>query len=414
MEKNNIHLSELIAPSFFELHKDICKNTHTHYWLKGGRGSCKSSFVSLEIILGIMKDGLANAVVIRKIGQNLRESVYEQLLWAVDALGVERLWEQRIVPLELKYMPTGQRIIFRGADNPRKMKSVKVRRGYIKFVWFEEADEFENEAEIRIINQSLLRGGRNYIVFYSYNPPKSHASWINSQAAVTREDKIVHHSTYLDVKKEWLGEQFFIEAKHLEKTKPEAYEHEYLGKITGTGGEVFKNLSLREITDEEIKGFDRISRGLDWGYAVDPLHYTVNHLDRTRRRLYIFFELNKTELSNIEAARYIKEENKKGQAVFCDSAEPKSIAELRGYGINAIAAKKGPDSVNFGVKWLQDLEQIIIDPTRCPNTAREFASYEYSRDANGDFRAAFPDKNNHSIDAVRYSREEDFRKVRVI
>ena len=163
----------------------------------------------------------------------------------------------------------------------------------------------------------------------------------------------------------------------------------------------------------EIAAFDRLRRGLDWGYAVDPLHYTVNHYDRTRRRLYIFYELRAQGMSNRRLAEEINRENPKHREVICDSAEPKSIAEMREYGVAAIGARKGPDSVYYGIKWMQDLEEIIIDPKRCPETAREFSSYEYESDGRGGWRAAFPDRDNHAIDAVRYSREEDMRHIRV-
>lgn len=406
-------LSNMIAPSFYSVHNDIKNCRHTHYWLNGGRGSTKSSFVSIEIILGMMKDRKANCVALRKVGFNLKDSVYEQLLWAVSVLGVEQYWASKLSPLELVYIPTGQKILFRGADKPKKIKSTKFRNGYCKYIWYEELDEFNGMEEIRIINQSLMRGGDKFVVFYSLNPPKSQRGWTNREMLENRPDKLIHHSTYLTVPKEWLGEQFITEAEHLKKTKPDNYRHEYLGEVIGTGGEVFTNLTIREITKEEIRLFDRISRGLDWGYASDPLHYTVNHYDKTRRRLYIFFELHKVGMSNRKAAGLIKKENKNNKPVICDSAEPKSIAEIRSYGINAIGAKKGPDSVEYGIKWLQDLEEIVIDPVRCPETFKEFNNYELEPDGDDGFKARFPDKNNHSIDAVRYSRESDMKNVRV-
>ena len=263
------------------------------------------------------------------------------------------------------------------------------------------------------MNQSLLRGGEKLCVFYSYNPPKQGRSWINLETAEERADRLIHHSTYLQMKEEWLGKQFLAEAEYIRKRHPEIYRHEYLGEVTGSGGEVFRNLMLREITDAEIAAFDRLRRGLDWGYAVDPLHYTVNHYDRTRRRLYIFYELRAQGMSNRRLAEEINRENPKHREVICDSAEPKSIAEMREYGVAAIGARKGPDSVYYGIKWMQDLEEIIIDPKRCPETAREFSSYEYESDGRGGWRAAFPDRDNHAIDAVRYSREEDMRHIRV-
>lgn len=407
-------LSNLIAPSFYSLHQEIKKENYTHFWLKGGRGSCKSSFISVEIILGMMQDKEANAVVLRKIAVNLKDSVYEQLEWAIQMLGVENLWICKASPLEMIYKLTGQRILFRGADNPKKMKSTKFRKGYAKFIWFEEVDEFLSIGEIRTINQSLMRGGKLFRVFYSYNPPKSQRNWVNEEVEVKKTNRIVHHSTYLTVNREWLGEPFFIEAEHLKKINEEAYRHEYLGEVTGTGGEVFRNVTIREITEEEIRGFDRISRGLDWGYATDPFHYTVNHFDKTRRKLYIFFEIQKVNLSNRKAAEWVKAENKNNELIICDSAEPKSIAEFTFYGLRVAGAKKGPDSVEYGMKWLQDLEEIIIDPIRCPNTAREFLNYEMDKDKNGNWAARFPDRDNHSIDAVRYSREAEMRYVTVL
>lgn len=407
------NLKDVIAPSFYSIHNDIKNNKHTHYWLKGGRGSTKSSFISIEIILGMMKDKNANCVTLRKVGFNLKDSVYEQFKWAISVLGVDNYWQFRLNPLEIRFILTGQKIIFRGADNPKKIKSTKFSKGYCKYIWYEELDEFNGMEEVRTINQSLMRGGEKFFVFYSYNPPKSNRNWVNSEGLNENKSRLIHHSTYLTVPKEWLGEQFFIEAEYLKNTKPDIYKHEYLGEVIGTGGEVFNNITIRNISDNEIQTFDRIARGLDWGYAVDPLHYTVNHYDKTRKRLYIFYEIHAVSMSNRKVSELIKVENKGNKIIVCDSAEPKSIAELNDYGINVVGARKGPDSVEYGLKWLQDLEEIIIDPIRCPNTAREFNSYELEQDKEGNFKSRFPDKNNHSIDAVRYSREFDMRNVKV-
>lgn len=402
-----VKLSELIAPSFYEVHNDIKHNRYTHYWLKGSRGSTKSSFASIEIILGIMKDKNANALALRKVKETLKDSVFEQLVWAIEKLNVADYWDIKHSPMEMTYIPTGQKILFRGADKPKKIKSTKVSKGYIKYIWYEEVDEFNGMEEIRTINQSLMRGGEQFVIFYTYNPPNSVRSWVNEEVLIERSDRKVHHSTYLTVPKAWLGEQFFIEAEHLKKVNEKAYRHEYLGEVTGTGGEIFANVTARKITDDEIKMFDRIRRGLDFGYASDPLHYSVCHYDKTRRRLYIFYEIHQAGLSNRKAAELIKRENTLNGWIVADSAEPKSIAELKEYGLRVKGAKKGPDSVEYGIKFLQDLEEIIIDPERCPNTLREFLNYELEKDKDGNFKAEFPDKNNHSIDAIRYALEDD-------
>ena len=401
-----VRLSEVIAPSFYDLHKDIKQDKHTHYWLKGGRGSTKSSFVSEELITGIMRNSEANAVVIRKVGLYLKDSVYEQLLWAISKLGVERYWQEKLSPLELVYVPTGQRIIFRGADKPKKLKSTKVRSGYIRYVWYEETDEFNGIEEIRTINQSLLRGGETFTVFYTFNPPKSQRNWINSEVLVPRSDKIVHHSDYRSVPAEWLGEQFLIEAKHLEQTKPEQYRHEYLGEVTGTGAEVFTNITIRPITDEEIKSFDHIKRGIDWGYGADPFVYIAAHFNSKRNRLFIFYEFFKCAAKFDLIAEEIRKENVQNGMIIAESAEPRSNDELRDRGFRIRTAVKGPGSVEHGITWLQNLEEIVIDGTRCPNAAREFNEYELDRDSRGGLKADFPDKNNHTIDAIRYALED--------
>ena len=400
-------LAECIASSFHEVHKDIKQGKHTHYWLKGGRGSTKSSFIAIEIILGIMKDPDANAVALRKVKDTLHDSVYEQLAWAIDTLGVDEYWDNKTSPLSFTYLPTGQKILFRGADKPKKIKSIKFARGYCKFIWYEELDEFGGMEEIRMINQSLMRGGEKFVAFYSYNPPKSTNSWVNVESKLTRPDRLIHHSTYLSVPREWLGEQFAIEAEHLKEVNPTAYEHEYLGVETGTGGEIFTNVQCRKISDEEIEDFYNIRRGLDFGYSIDPLSYNVMHYDRKKKRLYIFHELYKVGLSNRAAYDHISQENKNNEQILADSAEPKSIHELRQYGLRIRAVKKGVDSIEYGIKFLQDLEAIIIDDERCPETAREFLTYELEKDANGNFKAGYPDKNNHSIDAVRYAMNDE-------
>lgn len=406
-------LSELIAPSFYDVHNSIKAKAYTHYWIKGGRGSTKSSFISIEIILGMMQDPNANAVAIRKVGMYLKDSVYEQLVWAIEKLGVSDYWQTKLSPLELIYLPTGQRILFRGADKPKKVKSTKVHNGYIRYIWYEEVDEFFGMPELRTINQSLMRGGPKFDVFYSYNPPASQRNWVNEEVLSERSDRLIHHSTYLDVPDEWLGEQFIVEAEHLKKTKPDMYAHEYMGEVTGTGGEIFTNIDIRVIADDEVKTFDKIRRGIDFGYAIDPFVYIVCHYDKTRRKLYIFDEIYKVGLSNKGAAEEIKNHTAYNDYITCDSAEPKSINELKQYGLRVRGAKKGPDSVEYGIKFLQSLEGIIIDPVRCPMAAKEFYEYELEKDGNGEFKATYPDKNNHCIDATRYALEDDMNNRQV-
>ena len=414
--ETTIRLSDIIAPSFYGVHSDIKCGLHTHYALGGGRGSCKSTFASVEIIKGMMQDPDANALVLRKVGTTLAESVFAQMQWAIHALGVDHLWRVNQSKIMLIFIPTGQRVVFRGADDPKKVKSVKLPRGYIKYVWYEEVDEFTGPDELRTINQSVLRGGDKFVVFYTYNPPKSAKSWVNREFACSDVDTLTHKSTYLDVPKEWLGEPFFAEAERLKKTNYTAYKHEYLGEVTGTNAEIFPNVLLRTISDEELRSFDKIRRGLDWGYGADPFAYVALHFQRNTRTVFIYYEYYKHGAKFDSISDAIKVENTTRGMIHAESAEPRSNDELRQRGHILQAVKKGKGSVEHGIKWLQDLDSIVIDPVRCPNAAREFSGYELVPDGKGGFRDGFPDKENHTIDAVRYALEDDIgnRKVGVM
>lgn len=407
---SNIKLSEIIAPSFYKLHREIKSEKYTHYWLKGGRGSTKSSFISIELLLGIMRDSqegkVTNGIVLRRVKETIRESVFEQFLWAIEKLNCKEEWKINYSALKLTYIKTGAVILFKSCDNPMKLKSIKVANGYIKYLWYEEVDEFEGAEKIRSINQSVMRGGERFQIFYSFNPPKSLRSWVNREVQESRFDKRTHHSTYEDVPKEWLGDIFFVEAEYLKETNSKVYNHEYLGIVTGTGGEVFTNVVTREITDEEIKSFDRLRRGIDWGYAADPFVYVVMHYDKRRKKLYIFNEIYKVKLSNSKAIEIIKRENKLNEFIIADSAEPKSIADFKEGGLKIRGAKKGAGSIEYGIRFLsEELEEIVIDSKRCPNVAREFLSYELEMDKEGNYKGEYPDKDNHTIDAVRYALE---------
>lgn len=410
MNQKMISLKKLVAPSFYAVHNAIKNNKYTHFWLAGGRGSTKSSFISVEIILGMMKDPKANCVAMRKVRDTCKDSIYAQFQWAIEALGVSEFWKATVSPMELTYIPTGQKIIFRGLDSPLKLKSIKFRKGYAKYCWFEELAEFAGMEEIRSITQSIMRGGEEFVAFYSYNPPRNKSAWVNSEKMIKRPDRLVHESTYLTVPRDWLGKAFLFEAEQLAKTNEKAYQHEYLGIPVGIGGEIFQNVMIRTISDVEIESFDRIRRGIDFGYSIDPVHYMECHFDRKNKRLFIFFEIHKVGMSNRKLARAVKVQNPDNCEIIADSAEGKSIAQLNEeYQMNVLPCKKGKDSVDFGVKFLQDLAEIIIDDDRCPNTAREFLNYEYDKDREGNWKAKFPDKNNHSIDTSRYAINDEMR-----
>lgn len=396
-----INIADRIARSFDSVFWDVQDHGHTFYWLPGGRGSTKSSFVGIEVPLLLMQHPQCHAVVLRKVGNTIKNSVYPQIQWGIEQLGVADRFKYITSPHEITYKATGQKILFFGVDDPMKVKSIKLPFGYVGIVWYEELDQFSGMEEIRNLNQSLLRGGETYWVFASYNPPKSRNNWVNEEILNEYPDRLVHKTTYLDVPREWLGEQFLLEAEKLKAKNETAYNHEYLGEVTGTGGAVFENVEDMVMTDEMISQFDRRYYGLDFGFAVDPLAFVAMHYDAKHEDLYIFDEIYQQKLTNSNAAQLIL--RKIGsQHIMADSAEPKSIAEMKAAGLFISGAKKGPDSVDYGVKWLQGRRRIYIDKRRAPNAYREFVSYEYERNRAGQYISAYPDANNHAIDAVRY------------
>lgn len=408
-----VNLYDKLAAPFYDLADDVYYHNHTHYNLSGGRGSMKSSTVSLLVAALLMdkRNADCNALVLRKVGNTLRDSVYAQYIWAIGELGAAKYWDAKVSPMEMVYRPTGQRILFRGADDPFKIKSIKVPHGYIAITHFEELDQFAGRNEIRTILQSTMRGGTRFWNFESYNPPISRDNWANIDSEEERPDRLCHKSTYLEAPPEWLGEQFLTEAEYLKETNEKAYQHEYLGIPVGTGSDVFENVTVREIPDEELNTFDRIYNGVDWGYFPDPWAFNRVHFDAARRTLYIFDELTANKLGNKETADKLLEHGlTREDRITADSAEPKSVADYNKYGLKCYGALKGPGSVERSMIWLQSLNEIVIDPRRCPETKKEFISYEYERTKDGEIMSGYPDRDNHHIDAVRYATEQIWQK----
>ena len=396
-------LSELISTAFVESHRAIKSGTVNELIEKGGRGSAKSSFVSIEVILLLLKHPECHAVVMRRVGNTLRSSVYAQICWAISALGLRDKFKCTVSPMECTYLPTGQKILFFGLDDPGKLKSIKVPFGYIGVGWFEELDQYDGPEQIRNVEQSIFRGGPFSFCFKSFNPPAMARNWANRYALEPKEGKMVHHSTYLTTPLEWLGERFLGDAEHLKATNEMGYRHEYLGEVVGSGTAVFENLQIREITADEIREFDRVASGVDWGWYPDPWAWNHMHYDAGRRTLYLFDELTRRRTSNSDTAKLLLERIPKNEMVIADSAEEKSCSDYRSYGIRCRGAEKGPGSVDYSMKWLQSLNAIVIDPERCPDTVQEFTEYEYERDPKtNEVLEGYPDAANHHIDAVRY------------
>ena len=407
-----------ITTSFLEVYRDILERGHLEYWLEGGRGSIKSTFASLVIIELIENNPTMCGIALRKVGNTLNDSVFSQLQWAIQQLdetypGLAEDYKITKSPLSITKKSTGQRIYFRGADDPVKIKSIRPPKGmYIGVIWYEEFDQFDGLASIRKIDQSLMRGGSDFVVLRTYNTPPSLMHFVNKEKVNPKDNRLVHRSDYRSVPVKWLGQPFFDEAEYLKETNENAYNNEYLGMETGDGSNVFNNIEIRKITDEEIEQMDRIYMGLDFGWYPDPLAWTKCYFNAGNRTLYLLDEYVVNKKSNAEVWEYLKNEKHVNEEdiIIADSAEPKSIGDFRNYGSMMRGAEKGADSVTYSMKWLASLKSIVIDPTRTPVSLEEFTTYEYEKDKDGNVISSYPDANNHCIDSVRYALNNVWKK----
>lgn len=398
-----------IPDCFHQTIRDIRDKEHLEYVFKGGRGSTKSTTVGMTIVELMKNNHDIHAVVCRKVGNTIKDSVYNKIKWAIGKQEFTEEFDSKLSPMEITLKSTGQKIYFRGADDPDKIKSINPEFGYIGILWFEELDQFAGPEEIRKIEQSAIRGGNLAWIFKSFNPPKTMNNWANKYVLEPKENRIVHSSTYLDVPKGWLGQPFIDEAEHLKEVNPNAYEHEYMGIANGNGGNVFEYLEIRDITDEEISHMDRIFAGVDYGWYPDAFCYLRTYYDSAREKIYLIDELYVNKWSNSKTADWIKKKGYDDYTMICDSAEPKSVNDFRDAGLPARGAIKGPGSIEYGFKFLQT-KTIVIDPKRTPNAYKEITEYEYDRDKEGNVISGYPDGNDHAISALRYAYEPLFNR----
>lgn len=399
--------ARVIGKAFVDINRQIKPNIE--YVFEGGRGGLKSSFVAFKIVELIKNNPQMHACITRQVAGTLKDSVYANMKWAINELGLMEEFECKVSPLEIKYIKTGQTIYFRGLDDETKLKSIKPEFGYIGILWKEEKDQMKGDAQERSVNQSVLRGGDESYDFSSYNPPKSKSNWVNRIKLVPNPKRVIHHSSYLEAPAEWLGQKFIDDAAHLKEINPEAYEHEYLGVPNGDGGNVFEYLEIRDITDEEISHMDRIFAGVDYGWYPDQFCYLRTYYDSAREKIYLIDELYVNKWSNSKTAEWIKKKGYDDYTMICDSAEPKSVNDFRDAGLPARGAIKGPGSIEYGFKFLQT-KTIVIDPKRTPNAYKEITEYEYDRDKEGNVISGYPDGNDHAISALRYAYEPLFNR----
>ena len=407
-----------IGKAFVDLNRWINMRKFLEYWLEGGRGSIKSSYWSEKATEILENNPNMCAILIRKVANTLKDSVYSQMQWGIDKLSetyptIKKDWQALKSPLEFHNKRTNQKIYLRGADDPGKIKSIKPPPGmYIGLIIYEEFDQMNGMEEVGTIDRSLIRGGEYFIVFRVYNTPKSKNHFVNKEKRIPKANRYIHRSTYLDVPIEWLGKPFFDEAEYMKEVNPKNYANVYLGEETGDGGNVFENVELREISDKEIENFDYLYQGLDFGWYPDPLAWTKMCYQPSKLTLYIFDEFVVNKMSNLDVWNHLQKEKgvKNDDLITGDSVSPKDIADFQSYGSLMRGAKKGPDTVDYSMKWLARLAKIVIDPKRCPKSAEEFTTYEHPQDKDGNYISGYIDSDNHCIDSVRYALNPIWRR----
>lgn len=399
--RNNVSLRANIAPPFYPVHKALKHGTHTYFWLKGGRGSTKSSFTAIEIIKGIVADPEANCLALRKVSDTLRTSVHATFLWAINKLELQDFFESTVSPAEITYKPTGQKIILKGLDKPEKLKSIALAEGYFKYVWFEELAEFYGPEEVRNVLQSTLRGGTSYAVFLTYNPPDDPAAWVNKEAAYDAPGRLVHESTYLDVPPDWLGTQFITDAETLRQRDFDKYRHEYLGEVVGrTDIAVFGGKWTVE-DFEPAQDWDGPYFGGDWGFAQDPtalvkmwIHDDTLYIEYEAYGFRVDLDDTPQLFDHVPGSRFY--------TIRADSARPETISHMNNRGFNIEPAEKWTGCVEDGVSVIRSFKRIVIH-TRCKYMQDEARLYSHKIDRlTKDILPDIVDKHNHLWDAVRY------------
>ena len=371
---------------------------------KGSRASKKSKTTALWFIYNLMQRPGSNLLVIRKTYRTLKDSCFTELKWAIKRLGVEQWWEVKESPLEMTYKPTGQKIYFRGLDDPLKVTSITVETGCLCWGWIEEAYEISKEADFDMLDESI-RGEVSEGLFkqwtFTFNPWNEH-HWIKRRFFDNPDDETLALTTnYLC--NEWLDEADKKVFETMKRNNPRRYQVAGLGAWGIVDGLIYENFKEQEFTLEQVKRC-KSAFGLDFGYSVDATAFVVAFIDLMENKLYIYDELYETKLSNKMIFERINSMGYSKERIVADSAEPKSIDELRGLGLRHIeAAKKGKDSVNNGIQFLQNFE-IIIHP-RCVNFLTEISNYTWEKDKFGNSINRPIDDFNHCLDALRYGCE---------
>ncbi len=400
-------LSEIVGGSYGNFWQD----EHRYRVLKGGKGSKKSTTCALNFIVRLMKYPESNLLCVRQVMDTHRSSTFAQLNWAIERLGVAHLWKSTVSPMELTYLPTGQKILFRGFDDPLKLASTTVAKGVLCWVWVEEAYEIEHESDFDKLDLSVPRGAVKPPLFkqttVTFNPWSEH-HWLKKRFFDRADDAVSTYSTtYAD--NEFLDDTDRAVFERMKRENPRRYAVAGLGQWGVSEGLVFERwkseaFDLDEITRGQEWKF-RFVFGLDYGYTNDPTAFIAAAVNNVDRVVYIYDEHYERRMLNCDIAKMLIDKGYRKERIRADSAEPKSNDDLRRYGISRIVpSDKGKDSILNGIARIQEYE-ITVHP-RCKNTLKELSAYRFKKRSDGGSDRYPVDSDNHLMDALRYAFED--------
>lgn len=396
---------------------DIVGKGYASFWksrvrylvVKGSRASKKSKTTALRFIYNLMKYDKSNLLVIRKTYRTLKDSCWTDLKWAAQRLEVADKWDFKLSPLEATYLPTGQKILFRGLDDPLKVTSITVEYGYLCWAWLEEAYEVMDESDFDVIDESIrgeipLNLWKQWVITFN---PWNDRHWLKSRFFDAKDDPDILALTTNYKCNEWLDKSDLDLFERMKKNNPRRYQVAGLGQWGVVEGLIYENYEPRKFELKDIKDCVTVC-GLDFGYTNDPTAFFMGFYDESNKELYVWDEFYEKGLTNRKIYQRITSMGYGKEKIIADSAEPKSIDELREFGLRVRGAKKGRDSINNGVQFIQDLK-IIIHP-RCVNFMTEISNYVWDKDKFGKTLNQPVDDFNHLMDAMRYAVEPLHKK----
>lgn len=391
-------LSDIVLPAY----KEFWKTKKTYVVCKGSRGSGKSKHSALWHIYHMMKYPLANTLVVRKTERTLRDSCYSDLKWAINQLGVEQYWHCTTSPLEMIYIPTGQKILFRGLDDGYKITSISVPKGVLCWLWLEEFYEISNEEGFDTLDESIrgtLPEGYWKRITATFNPWSANHFAKKKFFDVEADNILAMTTTYKD--NPYLSETDLQLFETMRVNNPRRYRVAGLGEFGIAEDLIYENYKVEDFDVDEIRKIPDIKSAfnLDFGFT-DPNAFVCELIDNTNMKIYIFDEWYQSGVTNKVIAQQIKDMGYGSEVIICDSAEPKSIAELRDEGIKAEPSRKGRDSVNHGIQLIQNYE-IIIKP-HCTEFYKEISNYCWSKDKDGKPTDKPDHEFSHGMDSMRY------------